>query len=77
MMIDMERVARPLTDAELAANREALQTGSPPPYIQDLGTAACLPGLSPNNTWGPKASTRPMQTTGDRLLAKPPNSLRR
>lgn len=36
MIVAMERVERPLTDAELEANREALEEGSPPPRLLNI-----------------------------------------
>lgn len=77
MIVAMKRLKRPLTDAELKANRDALEEGSPPPFVQDLGRVADMGwGLCPGKTLEPAARARPTLTTGDRHLADPPKSLK-
>ena len=77
MIVAMERVERPLTDAELGANREALKAGLTPPFVQDLGRVASMGrGLRPGKTLIRDLTPRPTLTTGNRRLADPQRSLR-
>lgn len=50
-LFNMKRVNRPLSSSELQANREALDAGSEPPYVQDLGRVTGMgSGLRPYET---------------------------